>query len=129
MSPWRLPMLISSSRQVDGVVAALEAEGFIAKRFDWTINLTGQSDVSVPISSEEFNSQLPSRSEPVDVHGILMRVASLQDTLAGKVAAWSDAKCRPSKRQKDLIDTMRLVELHPELRSRLPNEFARNLPE
>jgi hypothetical protein len=59
--------------------------------------------------------------------GILMRVASLQDTFAGKVAAWSDAKGRPSKRQKDLLDIMRLVESHPEVRDELTPELLRTL--
>jgi transcriptional accessory protein Tex/SPT6 len=63
-----------------------------------------------------------------DVHGILMRVASLNDTLAGKIVAWRDQKQRPSKRQKDLLDIMRLVESHPELKDELPPEVAAEIP-
>lgn len=75
------------------------------------------------ISTEDFYSEFPSQSIAADVHGIPMRVASLEDTLAGKVAAWCDKARRPSKRQKDLLDVMRLVESHPELRDRLPREL------
>lgn len=57
---------------------------------------------------------------PADVHGILLRVASLSDTLAGKIAAWTDAESRTSKRMKDLTDIARLVEAHPPLRAELP---------
>jgi hypothetical protein len=53
-----------------------------------------------------------------------MRVASLGDTLTGKVVAWRDERRRQSKRQKDLLDIMRLVEAHPELKSQLPRELA-----
>jgi hypothetical protein len=44
--------------------------------------------------------------------------------LAGKIAAWRDHARRPSKRQKDLLDIMRLVESHPELRGELPADVA-----
>jgi hypothetical protein len=53
-----------------------------------------------------------------------MRVASLNDTLAGKLLDWQDKSRRPSKRQKDLMDITRLVETHPELLSSLPAEVA-----
>jgi len=35
-----------------------------------------------------------------DVHNILLRVASLEDSAAGKLKAWSDARRRQSKRLK-----------------------------
>jgi hypothetical protein len=44
----------------------------------------------------------PQRAVPADVHGILLRVAALEDTLRGKMKAWSDAEGRQSKRLKDL---------------------------
>ena len=59
---------------------------------------------------------------PADIHGILMRVASLEDTLRGKIKAWSEPKRRQSKRIKDLADIARLVEAHPELWARLPSD-------
>lgn len=119
--------IVIAAQRVEEAVSALEAEGFQAKRFDWSINLTGSSKVSVQISTEDFYRDFPSRSISADVHGIPMRVASLKDTLAGKVAAWSDKARRPSKRQKDLLDVMRLVESHPELRDALPRELRKRL--
>ena len=56
-----------------------------------------------------------------------MRVASLRDTFAGKIVAWRDHDRRPSKRQKDLLDIMRLVESHPELKADLPAELAEQI--
>ena len=44
-------------------------------------------------------------------HGILLRVASLDDTLAGKVKPTR----RQSKQAKDFTDIVRLVEAHPQL--------------
>ncbi len=65
----------------------------------------------------------PSRAVAADVHGILMRVASLQDTLRGKIKAWSELESRQSKRIKDLADIARLVEAHPQLWDDLPHEL------
>src|SRR5690606_942082 len=95
--------VVIAAQRVEEAVAALEAAGFRAKRFEWSINLAGASHVSVQISTEAFYKDFPSRAIPADVHGIPMRVASLADTLAGKIAAWSDRQRRSSKRQKDLL--------------------------
>jgi len=115
--------VVIAHERVEQAVEALEAAGFQAKKFEWSINLKGSSKVSVQISTEDFYQAFPSRGVSADVHGILMRVASLKDALAGKIAAWSDKERRPSKRQKDLLDIMRLVESHPDLLSDLPPEL------
>lgn len=96
-------------------VTALEEAGFRAERFEWSVNFKGRSAVSLQLSTEEFYKQFPARAVPADVHGILLRVASLPDTLSGKVKAWSEPARRQSKRLKDLADIARLVEAHPEL--------------
>ena len=106
---------------VDAAVKALEAEGFVTERFQWSVNVKGSSRVSIQISTEERYRDYPSRSIPADVWGILMRVASLEDTLAGKIAAYSDMSCRPSKRQKDFLDILRLAESYPHIIALLPD--------
>lgn len=105
---------------IERSVAALEAEGFQATRFEWSVNFQGKSRVSIQLSTEDFYHDFASRSVPADVHGILLRVASLPDTLAGKIKAWSAPERRQSKRIKDLGDISRLVEAHPELWNSLP---------
>ncbi|HEY9175120.1 MAG TPA: nucleotidyl transferase AbiEii/AbiGii toxin family protein [Verrucomicrobiae bacterium] len=114
--------LVIAATRVDEAVAALQECGFAAERYEWSINLKGCSRVSVQISTEAFYRDFPSRSVPADVHGILMRVACLEDTLAGKLRAYADPQRRASKRQKDLTDIARLVEAHPELRVKVPVE-------
>jgi hypothetical protein len=79
--------------------------------------------VSIQISTEDFYSDFPNRSVPADVHGILIRVASLEDTLQGKIKAWKDPDWRQSKKIKDLGDIARLVESHPHLWQRLVPEL------
>lgn len=68
---------------IEKAVALLEAEGFISSRFEWSVNFKGSSKVSLQLSMEDFYRDFASRSVAADVHGILLRVASLRDTLAG----------------------------------------------
>jgi len=119
--------LVVTTGAVAQAVAALEKEGFTSERFAWSINLKGQSRVTIQISTEDFYRDFPSRSVPADVHGILMRVASLEDTLAGKMRAWADGKRRQSKRIKDFGDIARLVESHPRLWALLTDDIRKQL--
>jgi hypothetical protein len=119
--------VVVAAERVESAVDALLTAGFQAKRFEWSINLKGSSKVSMQISTDEMYREFPSRGVAADVHGILMRVASLHDTLAGKIVAWRDHRRRQSKRQKDLLDIMRLVESHPELKADLPADLASRL--
>ena len=94
---------------IDKTVKILEAEGFKPTQFEWSINFQGSSRVSIQLSTEELYHSFPSRSVPADIFGILMRVASLEDTLTGKIEAWRDSNRRQSKRTKDLGDIIRLI--------------------
>jgi len=119
--------IVIASERIDEAVKALQAAGFKAKKFKWSVNLQGRSKVSVQISTEKVYQEFPGRSVPADIHGILMRVASLRDTLAGKLLAYRDKERRASKRQKDLTDIMRLVEAHPKLKKLLPADVAKKI--
>lgn len=108
---------------IERAVKALEDAGFEAERHRWSINFQGSSDLSLQLSTEDFYRDFPERAVAADVHGILLRVASLEDTLAGKVKAWQEPTRRQSKRMKDLADIARLVESHPETWELLPEEL------
>ena len=108
--------------EIDRAVAALENVGFTAERHAWSVNFLGRSQVSLQLSTEDFYRDFPSRAVAADVHGILLRVAALPDTLAGKIKAWRTPERRPSKAIKDLGDIARLVEAHPRLSPTLPDD-------
>jgi hypothetical protein len=112
---------------IERTVSILEDAGFRSERFECSVNFKGQSRVSVQLSTEEFYRDFPSRAVPADVHGILLRVAGLEDTLRGKIRAWSDTERRQSKRIKDLGDIARLTEAHPHLWDTLPDELKQQL--
>ena len=119
--------VVIAAGRVDEAVKALCKVGFKSKKFPWSVNLKGHSQVTVQISTEQIYLDFPSRSVPADIHGILMRVASREDTLRGKLLAYQDAQRRASKRQKDLLDIMRLVESAPKLRKLLPATVLKKL--
>jgi hypothetical protein len=54
-------------------------------------------------------------------------VARIEDILEGKIWAAMDPDCRQSKRQKDLADIARILEVSPELRGRVPKELLARL--
>jgi Nucleotidyl transferase AbiEii toxin, Type IV TA system len=121
--------VVIAAEKIDAAVKALRVAGFTAKKFNWSVNLKGRSKVSVQISTEDFYRDFPGRSKPADIHGILMRVASREDTLRGKILAYQDPERHASKRQKDLLDIMRLVEAHPKLNKLLPADLAKKIKE
>lgn len=114
---------VVAADSIDRAEMALTDAGFIAERFDWSINFKGGSKVSIQLTTEEFYRDFAARGIAADVHGILLRVAALEDTLAGKIRAWSDSTRRQSKRIKDLADIARLVESHPDLWARLTDQL------
>ncbi len=120
------------TQDVDFVVAADSIEraeealvnaGFERESFDCSINFKGNSKISIQLTTEDFYRDFAGRGVAADVHGILLRVASLEDTLQGKIRAWSDPTRRQSKRIKDLADIARLVESHPQLWEQLTDDL------
>lgn len=118
---------VVASDAIERTVSLLEEAGFRSERFEWSVNFKGQSAVSIQLSTEDFYSDFSSNAVPADVHGILLRVASLEDTLKGKIKAWSEPERRQSKRIKDLADIARLVEAHPQLWESLSEDLKQQI--
>lgn len=118
---------VVATEAVEKAISILAEAGFQPERFPWSVNFKGHSRVSLQLSTEDFYLDFPSRSIPADVHGILLRVASLEDTLRGKMKAWSDSERRQSKRIKDLGDIARLVESHPQIWICLTDELKQQI--
>jgi len=119
--------IVVAAEAVEKTISLLEEAGFHGERFEWSVNFKGHSVVSIQLSTEDFYRDFPSRAVPADVHGILMRVASLEDTLKGKIKAFSEPERRQSKRLKDLADIARLIEAHPRLRELLTDDIKKQL--
>jgi hypothetical protein len=118
---------VVAAESVEHAVSLLEEAGFQPERFQWSVNFKGHSAVSIQLSTEDFYRDFPSRAVAADVNGILLRVASLEDTLKGKMKAYSEPARRKSKRLKDLTDIARMVESHPHLKDSLPDELKKQV--
>jgi Nucleotidyl transferase AbiEii toxin, Type IV TA system len=120
-----------------GVVIAvdrlLEAEKLLSdefhvERFPHSLNVSALgSDLRVQIQTDPRYAPFVARSTMRDVLGLHLPVASVEDVLQGKIWAALDPGRRPSKRQKDLADIARLIEVHPSLRERVPEELLGRL--
>lgn len=101
---------------------------FRVERFPHSINVSALgSDLRVQIQTDPRYASFVLRSTMRDVLGLQLPVASVEDVLQGKVWAALDAGRRPSKRQKDLADIARLIEVRPELRQSVPQELLARL--
>jgi hypothetical protein len=118
---------VVATEAIERAVTVLTEAGFRPQRFPWSVNFKGTSRVSLQLSTEDFYRDFPTRAVPADVHGILLRVAALEDTLKGKIKAWSDAARRQSKRIKDLGDIARLIETHPHLWESLSDDLKQQI--
>lgn len=119
--------LVIVAEKIEEAADTLRSLGFKENRFTWSINFKGESKVSIQISTEEMYLDFPKRAVAANVHGILMRVASLEDTLAGKVAAYLEPERRRTKKLKDILDIGRLVDAYPDLTATLPEEIIHKL--
>lgn len=114
--------------RIDALRSAALAHGMKVEEFEHSINLSAAtSDLRIQVQTDPRYQDFIARAECQEVLGYEMVVASREDVLRGKVWAYRDAKRRPSKRQKDLVDIMRLVEAHPELKGEIPPEVAERL--
>jgi hypothetical protein len=118
---------VVATNAIEHTVSLLEDAGFQAEQFDGSVNFKGCSKVSMQLSTEDFYREFPTRAVPADVYGILMRVASLEDTLRGKMKACGEPERRQSKRIKALADIARLVEAHPQLWDLLTDDLKQQV--
>ncbi len=107
---------------------ALLAQEFEVKPFPHSLNIsTAGSDLRVQIQTDPRYSDFLKRAAVQEVLGKLLRVASLEDVLQGKIWAAQDSQRRGSKRQKDLADIARIIEAYPKLRVQVPAEILQRL--
>jgi hypothetical protein len=98
------------------------------ERFPHSLNLSAAgSDVRIQFQTDPRYEDFAERATEREVLGLRLPVAALEDVLQGKVWAALDETRRASKRQKDLADISRLLEAHPELRSRVPQSLLDRL--
>ena len=88
-----------------------------------------KSDLRIQFSLDPRYQGFLSDTTVRSVLGQQVPVASLKNVVRGKVWAWSDGGRRLSKRKKDELDLIRILEAYPESRDLMPAEIMRQVDE
>lgn len=104
--------------------------GFAVEEFPHSLNARmAKSDLRIQFSLDPRYQDFVSDTTIRDVLGQHVPVSSLTNVIRGKIWAWSDERRRVSKRKKDELDLIRILETYPELRPTMPREIRDQLPE
>ena len=119
--------IVVAADNIETVIKAIEAH-FRIQRFAHSINLsTDKSDLRIQLQTDSRYQEFIGRAESHSVLGYEMQVASVEDVLQGKIWAYLDEQRRKSKRQKDLADIVRLIEVYPSLAALVPKSIKKRI--
>lgn len=103
----------------------LYQQHFQVRRFKPFFSVSmGNSDFRVQVQNDTRYEGFIERATNRPVLGLQLPVATLRDVFMSKVWAAQDPARRASRRQKDLADIARILEVYPHLREALPQELA-----
>lgn len=110
--------------RVEDLLAELK-HAYKIKKFPNSINIgSASSDVRIQLQTDSRYQEFLKHTTTKDVLGYKLPVAAIEDVLQGKIWAAQDEQRRPSKRQKDLADILRLMETKKSLVKLVP-EFLK----
>jgi len=120
--------IVIAVKNVEATCRAAERRRLKVEPFEHSLNISSpQSDLRIQLQTDPRYQEFISRAELRNVLGYKMYVASLEDVLQGKVWAYADQARRRSKRQKDLADILRIIEIYPKLKVNLPPSLQEEL--
>jgi hypothetical protein len=113
--------------RLDDLLAILKKKYSITE-FSNSINIAEPaSDLRIQIQTDKRYQSFIKRAVENDILGYKIPVAAIEDVLQGKIWAAMDETMRASKRQKDLADILRLVEVREDLISIIPESLKNKL--
>ncbi len=113
--------------KIDTVISLLK-ERFRVKKYAHSVNLSHpSSDLRIQIQTDLRYQPFIGRAVRRTILGYRLPVATKNDVFQGKIWAAEDETRRPSKRQKDLADIMRLIEKDQRLTGMLPDILRKRL--
>lgn len=120
--------IIVAVEDVEKVCMAAEKKRLKVERFEHSVNVSStKSHLRIQLQTDVRYQEFISRSRTRQILGYRMKVAIIEDVLQGKIWAYVDEQRRKSKRQKDLADIMRLIEVYPRLKKRVPSIIREEL--
>ena len=121
-----LDVVVLSDRVKD--IPASLPPGFRVKSFANSLNVSApRADLRIQVQLDPRYQAFLARAKRKSVLGYAMPVAAVEDVLQGKIWAALDETRRPSKRQKDLADILRLIEAEPGLAALVPLTLKKKL--
>jgi hypothetical protein len=106
----------------------LSKAGFSVEEFPHSLNARmPKSDLRIQFTLDPRYQEFVNDTTIRDVLGQQVPVASLANVVRGKVWAWSDEKRRLSKRKKDELDLIRILEAYREVQDLMPIEIISQL--
>lgn len=122
--------LVVVSAELEAIKAELTTAGFSMQEFPHSLNARMEgSELRIQFSLDPRYQAFLKDTKVMNVLGEQVSVASLANIVLGKTWAWSDFGRRPTKRKKDELDLMRILEAYPGLRHMMPQEIRDQLPE
>jgi len=120
--------LVVVAAELPGIKVELIEAGFSIEEFPHSLNarMPG-SDLRIQFSLDPRYQDFLSDTLVREVLGQEVPVASLSNIVRGKAWAWGDAERRLSKRKKDELDLIRILEKYPEVGDLMPAEIRRQL--
>jgi len=122
--------IVVISTELPAIQVELIAAGFKVEEFPHSLNARmAGSDLRIQFSLDPRYQDFWKQSHMVEVLGQRVPVAALADVIRGKIWAWTDEKRRATKRKKDELDLMRILEAYPETRDAMPEAVKNQVPE
>jgi hypothetical protein len=120
--------IVMAVKDVEATRRAAERRGFKVEQFENSVKISSpQSDLRIQLQTDPRYQEFIPSAELKNVLGYKMFVATLGDVLRGKVWAYADKARRRSKRQKDLADILRIIEIYPQFKAKLPPSLQEEL--
>jgi len=114
--------IVVAEKDLDRLCEAATQKSFKVERFEHSINFAkAGSDLRIQLRTDPRYQDFLLRARPKKILGYRMKVAAVEDVLMGKTWAYQDETRRRSKRQKDFADILRIIEVYPALRRKLPS--------
>ncbi len=112
------------------VADAARAQNMKVEQFPHSVNISGsESDLRIQVQTDPRYQDFIAGATVKEILGYKMKVAALDNVLQGKIWAFMDDTRRRSKRQKDLADISRIIEIYPDLTTKIPQKVIDQLQE